>query len=116
MNKNIEQGNFFGVGIDQRNSTDKFRQVTPLKDRHQVFICSESNEIILFVPSLKHTENVFPQKRNKGRVQNKKCYKLWKKSIIFLTPHPLPYDNLDFFDFGKKLILTPPHTFGHLYI
>ena len=25
----------------------------------------------------------------KGRVQNKKCHKLWKKSIIFLTP-PLP--------------------------
>ena len=48
----------------------------------------------------------FDENIAKGTVQNKKYHYLWKKSIIFLTPPPL--DNLDFFEFGKKLIFDDP--------
>ena len=39
-------------------------------------------------------------KQVRGAFQTKKCHKLWKKSIIFLTP---PQDYLDYFEFGKTL-------------
>ena len=37
----------------------------------------------------------------------KKCHKLWKKYIIFLIPPP-PLGNLDYFEFGKKIIFYDP--------
>lgn len=80
MNKKIGQGNFYAFGDEPRNgnnrcqvtwnSTDSFRQATPLKDKHQLFVCSETNELLLFVPSLEHTENVFPKHKNKLLIDN----------------------------------------------
>ena len=38
--------------------------------------------------------------KGKGSLSNKKCHKLWKKSISFLIPPP--QDNVNYFAFGKK--------------
>ena len=80
MNKKIGKGNFYAFGNEPRNgingcqetwnSSDSFRQVSPLKDKHQIFVCSETNELLLFVPSLEHTENVFPMTKNKMLIKN----------------------------------------------
>ena len=80
VNKKIGKGNFYFFGDEPRdringcqdtwNSTNGFRQVSPLKDKHQIFVCSETNELLLFVPSLEHTENVFPMNKNKMLIKN----------------------------------------------
>ena len=46
-------------------------------------------------------KNFLVKKLFKGTVQNKKYHKLWKKSIIFLTPSP-PRTIWTFLNFGKN--------------
>ena len=47
-----------------RSSADFFT-VSPKATLHQLFLCQESGDLIVFVPSLQHQASVFSEKENK---------------------------------------------------
>ena len=58
------QGVFFspnGVGREDYtwNSTSHFRVVNPMEEKHLLFVCKDSGELIAFLPSLNHTKKKF---------------------------------------------------------
>ena len=71
----FEQGCFFspnGVGSEKYrwHSTSHFRVVNPMEEKHQLFICKDSGELIAFVPSLNHTKNKFPENKNEQLIKS----------------------------------------------
>ena len=62
---------FFSISSEEagpgpcRSSADFFT-VSPKATLHQLFLCQESGELIVFVPSLQHQTSVFSQKKNRA--------------------------------------------------
>ena len=61
-----------------RSSADFFT-ISPKATLHQLFLCQDSGDLIVFVPSLKHQTSVFSEKKNKY---------LQDKLVAFLPKKP----------------------------
>ena len=72
--QDVGQGNFYAMNSElaadkhgtniRWNSTEEFVTVTPLEEKHQLFVCAEKGELLLFVPSVEHTRKSFSKATN----------------------------------------------------
>ena len=69
------RGSFFspnGVGSEDYRwySTSHFRVVKPLQEKHQLFVCNDSGELVAFLPSISHTDKNFPDIKNEQLIKS----------------------------------------------
>ena len=72
--EDVGQGNFYTVRRElatelqgtnvQWTSTEDFVTVIPQEKKHQLFVCAETGQLVLFVPSLEHTRMSFSKSKN----------------------------------------------------
>ena len=78
--EDVGQGNFYTVCRElatelhgsnvQWTSTEDFLTVIPQEKKHQLFVCEETGELLLFVPSLEHTRMSFSKSKNDLLIEN----------------------------------------------
>ena len=51
-------------------STEDFVTVIPQEKKHQLFVCAETGQLVLFVPSVEHTRMSFSKSKNDLLIEN----------------------------------------------